>query len=609
MSQDVHTSFLTYYLRSLKERTRSEVSGDKYGFDWVIYNLALSLGWIPKRLPFLRTGANDISTTKTENEFGIDFSFLSPDREDLFIFVLKDEVLNSKNWTKHSFDFDLRKAAQPDLKSSELESVKRVIVTLAYNKDEDAAGIKLFDDLVGNLPTKLRNDVDLKFERWNLTELVERVKSSALTPSLLPQKFFSLFTYVCAQFSDLRHGSDEWESNVVRTWRHFLAEVLKEKCDERSLRLLPVALIILKEHGKTNETFETGWIDLAEWAMLAVWNSTQDGSKRLQEVAFEMWTKFYVVELDRFYQAHSKELSTEHFFDIRSGSYLEAVAGSMAAFWHLARLGILGLTYQQLLPHVTDEERRMRAEVTNDITNRMVAMLNSNPACVRPILDIHHIQLFLVWRCLWQNRRQSDIYKWLAALQQGLYIRRSGHNPLPFIEGYNRLERVWEVLLDKEKPYDFCDKSSYLILMLLEFCCSLPEAEGDELLSVFYRNIVLSVDKDGQPINENRPLDLLGWHPPEDWASKIARESLAQEGESLTFLMEEQEQPSGPQIRKRLSEFVAKTRAERTFDFPENWPVAVIVLACLKHDSPLPMELWRRSIFPLRNEKTPQEVV
>lgn len=145
--------------------------------------------------------------------------------------------------------------------------------------------------------------------------------------------------------------------------------------------------------------------------------------------------------------------------------------------------------------------------------------------------------------------------------------------------------------------------------MLLEFCCSLPEAEGDELLAVFYRNIVLSVDKDGQSINENRPLDLMGWHPPENWADKMLKVSLDREGESLSFVIDSQEELSGTQIRKRLNEFVAKTRAERTFEFPEGWPVSVIVLGCLKHNSPLPMELWRRSIFPLSSMPKVQEVV
>jgi len=102
MTNDQQTSFLTYYIRSLAERTRVEKSGTKFGFDWVIYNIALAADWTPHRLPFLRGGGAEFSTTKTEPEYGIDLAFLSSDRQQLFIFVLKDEVLNNQNWGKHS---------------------------------------------------------------------------------------------------------------------------------------------------------------------------------------------------------------------------------------------------------------------------------------------------------------------------------------------------------------------------------------------------------------------------------------------------------------------------------------------------------------------------
>src|SRR5213593_2846565 len=111
MTADVTTSFLTYYIRSLAERTRVEKTSTKFGFDWIIYNLALADNLTPYRLPFIRSGSTEISKTKTEPEFGIDSSFLSPDRKTLTIFVLKDEVLSNANWTAHGFDSDLRRAA------------------------------------------------------------------------------------------------------------------------------------------------------------------------------------------------------------------------------------------------------------------------------------------------------------------------------------------------------------------------------------------------------------------------------------------------------------------------------------------------------------------
>src|SRR5436190_321201 len=147
MKPDVMTSFLTYYIRSLAERTRAEKAGTKFGFDWIIYNLALAGELTPHRLPFLRGGPTEISKTKTEPEFGIDLSFLSPDRRCLHIFVLKDEVLSNANWTAKDFDGDLRRAAAPDLTSPEFKHVHDVRITLAYNKDEDQTGVKLYENL------------------------------------------------------------------------------------------------------------------------------------------------------------------------------------------------------------------------------------------------------------------------------------------------------------------------------------------------------------------------------------------------------------------------------------------------------------------------------
>src|SRR5215472_62171 len=154
MSINVKTSFLTYYIRSLAERTRAEKKGTKFGFDWIIYNLALAEDLIPHRLPFFRGGADEISKTKTEAEFGIDAAFVSRDGKLLTIFVLKDEPLNNSTWTQNDFDADLRRAAAPDLEASGLKSISVVRVILVYNKDEDQTGIELFERQTKTLGTK-----------------------------------------------------------------------------------------------------------------------------------------------------------------------------------------------------------------------------------------------------------------------------------------------------------------------------------------------------------------------------------------------------------------------------------------------------------------------
>src|SRR6266481_6689274 len=147
MTNDARSTFLTYYIRSLAERTRVEKTGTKFGFDWFIYNLALADGLIPVRLPFFRGGPAEISKTKTEIEFGVDLAFLSQDRRSLTVFVLKDEELTNANWKAHDFDPDIRAATTVDLTPSELSKVREVTIILAYNKDEDNAGVGLYERL------------------------------------------------------------------------------------------------------------------------------------------------------------------------------------------------------------------------------------------------------------------------------------------------------------------------------------------------------------------------------------------------------------------------------------------------------------------------------
>jgi hypothetical protein len=136
---------------SLLERTRQEKGSLKIGFDWVMFNLAIVRDWTPVRLPFIRQSEGKGPKTKPEAEYGIDMSFLLPDKDTLVILVLKDEALTYSNWTKHNFDSDIRMAAFPDLSQPEFAQVKLVQIILAYNKDEDATGVQAYTNLINGL--------------------------------------------------------------------------------------------------------------------------------------------------------------------------------------------------------------------------------------------------------------------------------------------------------------------------------------------------------------------------------------------------------------------------------------------------------------------------
>ena len=346
------TPFLTNYLMSLLERTRDEQTGIKIGFDWVVYNLAIAKNWTPIRLPFFRAPSPETPKTKSEAEFGIDLAFLSEKDQELIIFVLKDEALTNRNWTNHNFDPDLRMASTVDLKQSGLESVGKVKIILAYNKDEDNTGIEHFERITQALGETRGDGVKLTFERWNLTRLVEEVRSNLLTSELMPQHLSSALQYICLQVSDFDFGSAEWENQLVPQWRYFLNKALEPPIDERKLRLVPVALMIIHEYRKKTPNSYPGWIDLIEWAMLALWDRYRDlEAQELKAIVAKIWLQFYVAELKRYFFEIQDALTTEHGLAGRDRGrdigQLGAVRDAYIAYWHLGRLGILNYAPQQ----------------------------------------------------------------------------------------------------------------------------------------------------------------------------------------------------------------------------------------------------------------------
>lgn len=210
------TGFLTDYIGALPERTRIEKNTIKTGFDWIIYQLGIAKSWSPFQLPFFRR--SDKPTGKSKDgkpQFGEDISFLSHSKREYYVFVLKDEELTYKNWTRHNFESDLRLAAAPDLKRQGLEKIKSVKVILAYNKDEENDGVQAYDNLTAALGTKIGNKITLSFERWNLTKIGEEIRTYLMSPELLPQHLAGQFRYICSQFSDFDYGAKEWMDQLL----------------------------------------------------------------------------------------------------------------------------------------------------------------------------------------------------------------------------------------------------------------------------------------------------------------------------------------------------------------------------------------------------------
>jgi hypothetical protein len=161
----------------------------------------------------------------------------------------------------------------------------------------------------------------------------------------------------------------------------------------------------------------------------------------------------------------------------------------------------------------------------------------------------------------------------------------------------NSLEFVFEYLATTEKPPEYNDQSSLLLLCLIEFAFSLPQEKRDKIISMYYKEIVIGQDSFGHKIEDVKPIDLMVWVPPDDWATKILTQRLNTEGESQVLSPLESHAPEAKEIVSYFEQFITLSRQSQKFEFPAGFPIAILVLACLKHQSPLPPEFWRTPIF------------
>jgi hypothetical protein len=605
--------FLLEYVRSLKERSRFEKAGFKNGLDWLILELGVQKSWLPRRTPF-SVEADQNLKSKTEGELGSDIVFLSRDKNSLYVFVLKDEKLNNTNWTEAGFDTDIRKASLPNMEQEGLEKVQTVKIITAYNKDDSKNGIQLYENLINGFSTRFgkNNQYERVYERWDINRIVEEVENHLITPELLPNQLTSQFRYICSQIKDFDYCSREWLNQLEPNWKNFVEAVLGNDINENKINLLALSIYILKDSWKSEEKSYAGWIDLVEWAMLGLWRhyyklSDSKKDKQVKAQIFSVWARVYVAELEMYFIMVDPVLRTQHGLSLGNLSFdmnLVPVNDAFRAFWHMGRLGLLNIAPQDI--DFGEDSKKIMKDRIIKISELMVNFLRANPATSRPLIDLHHIELFLVWLILYQAGRDNEISLWLSELENVLTIRRfSSSVNLPFIQSNNDLDSLVEYMVRDGEHIESDESSSYLILMLIELCFSLRNSkQRDDLIERFLRRLVKGIDDDGESYgtkdkNVKSSIDLISWSPPENWEEKLISGSLAVEGVGITTGNFERYDKAGTEpLPERIKSFINSVRNKFPQEAPQILPLSVCILACLKHKSPLPPEFWRSTIFP-----------
>ena len=506
-------AYITNYLLSLSERSYRTNKGDyQIGFDWIIYQYGLSQKWQPIRYPFHIECKGQVITHKTEAEFGIDFSFYDKKSRLVIVFLLKADKLTYNNWTQKDFDSDLRRAINPDLENIEInfEKIEKYKIITVYNKNDDKKGIECYENFIKSAPKKIYDKIDLEFVRWNIDRLVQEVTENLLSADILPNNLSGLFSYISLQVSDFEYGTKEWENQLIPNWKNFLNQIFTKSIDERKLNLVPFSLIILKNELRNYPSSIIGWYDLIEYAVLKLWDLFPSLNKKLQKIVVLIWRDFYINELVLYFKTYNELLTTPYGINCKTPFMsLNAISTSYTTYWHLGRLGIL---YLNML-YILDEKQKNK--VLEYFSNYMEKIIENNTSCYYPLLDINHIELYLIFIVYLLSNKKEKLYNFFIELGNFLCVRKMQKTRIPFIESRNRLDLVAEFVATNEKPIEWSSKSSYLLTMLLEMFTVFDKEKADELIKYYFDEIIYANE------NDREKIDLVSWYPDKTWQDNI----------------------------------------------------------------------------------------
>lgn len=578
-------NYLREYLFHLKE------DGE---LDWLVYNIGIEQGWHPLRLPFSRELEGKNKQKKGEREFGIDLSFLAgKDRDELIIVVLKAVKLNTRNWKKDSgFREDLEEAMDVQLQNPQYQTVEKVRIITAFNKDEEKNGVESYERFANahnmNSTRGPGNIVPVSHEKWNLEILHSLVEANLFNPDLLPRNIASGLHYLTSQFQDFSFGTTEWDRITVPTWKQSFGSILEMKKVPlaKKIRLITVACEILGKSLNQEGIVNPGFLDIVEFAVVKIFHRAQDKEKEL-EVAYQSIFSMYDSYLEIYIEQNRQVFLTPDGFSFNSFFGLSYVSSTYRAFWNVSRLCILILVFEQKYHGEKKEERKKEiGKKISGLYTIVVSALQNEAALYRPLVDLNHRDLFFIWLVLFKIGGVEDATNWIRNQVNTLANRRQPRSlvPIPFMEGYSRWELVAEYAATGKKPLTYCDDTTYLVSMLMEMACALPDGDRTEILRTILDDIAF-------PGAENqKPLKLVRWKQIDDWSASYLGESHRKLGHVIPVTFEAQD------TDRRIEEFCLDLE-EQMENLPEiklhGVLIPIFFLASLKQDSPIPTGCWR----------------
>lgn len=163
-------------------------------------------------------------------------------------------------------------------------------------------------------------------------------------------------------------------------------------------------------------------------------------------------------------------------------------------------------------------------KLKNNLETTIKACLKNNIGCMIPLMDNYSITFINILDFYMKTQTKEEAKKYIDEVFNNIALTKSVSKRLP--ELHNNIDSVIEFVATGERPYDFCDSSSYLIELMFEISLKMG---WDDIFDKYWNFLVDDTE---------HSLKLLVYHPPKDIVDNehiLYQHELKKEGYTSVF--------------------------------------------------------------------------
>lgn len=445
-------------------------------------------------------------------------------KEIIYIFQLKagdDKDINKKTFSgENGIGESLKQAKYVEYSDQSIPGLKDLSrrYVLVHNGELQSNYRPVLDGFVK------QEFPDDNFERWDIEELSELFSKYLLNEYILVDHAkVSLFKKSIA-FIDVPENDFSHFKNLIIRIIEEQKDFEFKKFNKMASTICMICQLIYSYSKESNNLVPAR--ECLTFALLNLWGFILENKKENDKKVLESFTKLhqlhYVMMEEYLFKIIPVALKNDGLFSDK-GRAFEEVGYPLRSFEFLSYFVYHLYTYIHAgnLDEFTGSKESTETLLQSG-TEILMRIVERNSGVFRPLLDNHSISIILTTKYLCERELSDFAEGYITGILNNVHLIKLSKGRIP--ELYNNLSSLIEYAASSIRPASYCDKSSYLLLILLGLL-STDDDKYDKQINEYFEYLCKDVD-------------LLTYSPPKDIVENehiLFRKELNEEGYTSVY--------------------------------------------------------------------------